>query len=247
MISGRDVGKGLMGLLAGSGYGDLRPHPKEPIAGMIAWYDAADTSTFLITSSAVEQWDDKSGGGNHLTQAVSGSRPRYTSDQINGIVCPYFDGSDDYMVASSVSRGDRTCTWFHVGTLAGSGAIRPLAGANGDGGNLFRTDSSRQLQTVKQFVVNLFNSTVTVPLNAPFVAVQVLSATSVRHILNDDDDQSTSDSTTFTGRHLLLGCDPNGGNYWFGMMAEVIGYDYTLSDAEITHNIAYLMEKWGIT
>jgi hypothetical protein len=37
--------------------------PTEPVTGMLAWYDAADTATLTIVSNKVSQWNDKSGNG----------------------------------------------------------------------------------------------------------------------------------------------------------------------------------------
>lgn len=48
------------------------------------WLDAADSSTVTTVSSAVSQWNDKSGNARNCVQSSSGLRPAYESAAING-------------------------------------------------------------------------------------------------------------------------------------------------------------------
>lgn len=45
----------------------------------IAWWDAADFSTFTLVGSLISQWRDKSIYLNHVNQTVNGSRPTYNA------------------------------------------------------------------------------------------------------------------------------------------------------------------------
>ncbi|MGA1531450.1 MAG: hypothetical protein ACO33E_00145 [Aquiluna sp.] len=65
------------------------------------WLDAADASTVTTVSGAVSQWDDKSGSGNHVTQANSALRPIYQSSVLNSLPVVRFDGSDDQLATSA--------------------------------------------------------------------------------------------------------------------------------------------------
>lgn len=56
------------------------------------WLDASDTSTISLVSSAVSQWDDKSGNGRHVVQADATLQPIYTGDSIQF--------SNDYMLTN---------------------------------------------------------------------------------------------------------------------------------------------------
>ena len=49
------------------------------LTGVALWLDGADTSSLDLSGSAVATWSDKSGSGNHATQATAGSRPTYDS------------------------------------------------------------------------------------------------------------------------------------------------------------------------
>jgi hypothetical protein len=62
------------------------------------WLDAADASTVTTVSGAVSQWNDKSGNARNAAQSISGSRPTYTSNALNGLPVLTLDGTDDYMV-----------------------------------------------------------------------------------------------------------------------------------------------------
>jgi len=59
--------------------------PDELGADLALWLDAEDTDTITLNGSNVAQWDDKSGNGNHATQAIAASQPAYGSATINGV------------------------------------------------------------------------------------------------------------------------------------------------------------------
>ena len=69
------------------------------ITGLQAWYDAADGSTFSYSSgTVVSQWNDKSGNGRHLTQAVVADQPN-RNVTLNGLPACYFNS--DFMTSAS--------------------------------------------------------------------------------------------------------------------------------------------------
>lgn len=57
------------------------------------WLDAADSSTFSVSSSLVDQWRDKSGNNRHFSQTGS-ARPTFSSNAV------LFDGIDDFIAGS---------------------------------------------------------------------------------------------------------------------------------------------------
>ena len=78
-----------------------------------AWYDPSDMSTLFqdsagttpVTASGqpVGLMLDKSGRGNHATQATAASRPTYTVS--GGLSYLAFDGVDDFMVTPTITPG----------------------------------------------------------------------------------------------------------------------------------------------
>lgn len=93
----------------------LRPRatgfsPKQ-IANLSAWWDASDSATLFDATSGgslvaangtVARWEDKSGNANHLTQSVANNRPLRNVSQFKGLDALDFDGSNDFLFASSV-------------------------------------------------------------------------------------------------------------------------------------------------
>jgi hypothetical protein len=72
--------------------------------GLIAWWDAADSTTFTYSSgTVVSQWNDKSGNGYHFSQGTLSKQPS-RSGSMNGKATVVFDGSNDSM--STISTVD---------------------------------------------------------------------------------------------------------------------------------------------
>lgn len=75
------------------------------------WFDPSDITTMFqdtagtvpVTAAgqSVARINDKSGRGNHATQATAGSRPTYQVDGARGYLL--FDGTDDFMVTPSIN------------------------------------------------------------------------------------------------------------------------------------------------
>ena len=78
------------------------------------WYDPSDLSTLFqdtagtvpvtATGQTVARINDKSGRGNHLTQATAASRPQYQIDA-NGLPYLLFDGTDDWFISPTITPG----------------------------------------------------------------------------------------------------------------------------------------------
>lgn len=78
----------------------LRPrasgfNPKS-IAGLLGWYDAADSSTITI-ATGVSAWADKSGNGYTLRQSTANNQPATGTRTIGGKNALDFDGSNDVL------------------------------------------------------------------------------------------------------------------------------------------------------
>jgi hypothetical protein len=81
----------------------LRPratgfNPKS-IAGLTAWYDAADAATITAVSGGVSVWADKSGLGRTLYQGTAANRPATGTRTIGGKNALDFDGSNDCLLS----------------------------------------------------------------------------------------------------------------------------------------------------
>ena len=73
--------------------------------GTALWLDAADASTVILSGSTVSQWGDKSGSGNHATQATASVQPVYVTSGAPGLD---FDNTDDFLgISSPVGLGSQ--------------------------------------------------------------------------------------------------------------------------------------------
>lgn len=70
------------------------------------WYDANQTVT--LSGSAVTQWNDQSGYGNHATPPASSNQPTLVGSSVNGYPVITFDGSNDFLTAPDASSLDLT-------------------------------------------------------------------------------------------------------------------------------------------
>lgn len=96
-----------------------------------AWYDPSDLSTLFqddagttpVTAAgqAVGMIRDKSGRGNHATQATPGSRPLYQI--VSGKPCLVFDGTDDFLITSVITPGTDKVQVF-AGIMKATDALR---------------------------------------------------------------------------------------------------------------------------
>lgn len=231
-----------------------------PVAGYTSWYDAADLSSFtLVGGSMVSQWNDKGSGGNNLVQATALSRPviAINASIFNGLPAVYFGATSStafMSLTSSASTSDITQTAFFIAMLetlaqplaAGGGT---LIGTSSDGGNCFRVNNTTgQLDTSKADTATLgTQSNASVTAGIPFLAVQVLSATDVTHILNGTSETDAHAQTFTAGRTLHIGCSPtvSTGQPLRGWIGEILIYDTTLNSTDIGLVSGYLRSKWG--
>lgn len=72
------------------------------------WLDGADSSTITLVSSAVSQWNDKSGNARNVSQSTSTARPAYLTAGFGGKNCLDFDGGDFLSRSTGVTTGTYT-------------------------------------------------------------------------------------------------------------------------------------------
>lgn len=111
---------GRIGRLGATRRGATAPWSIDDVPDLLLWLEADDLSTLFqddagatpvdTAAQTVGQWRDKSGAGNHLVQATSGSRPAYDTDGTYHWV--QGDGTDDWLrvaFASGVAQ-----PWWRV-------------------------------------------------------------------------------------------------------------------------------------
>lgn len=218
-----------------------------PVEGYNAWFDGADAATITVASGRMSQWNDKSGNDYHLTQLTEVDKPFYGSRTLNGIIVPDFQ-NDQYML-SDMPRSNRPNTTFVVIELDNVSGTKTWVSPNGTGANHFRASSDNIQTTTSSSVLKTTSGVLAA--STPVVLVQNLTTTTMEHRVNDDVvDGPSAQSTVFTsGRTTYVGT--NGSNPTIeemdGVIAEVINYPASLTDAEMDLVVAHLMNKWGIS
>lgn len=102
--------------------------------GPTLWLDAADASTITLNGSTVSLWSDKSGTGNHMTNAVASSQPLYSATGFNGRPALDFDAEDDFLGNSSPSGLNSSLDYFYASVFQlreGAGTWRMIMGGRG--------------------------------------------------------------------------------------------------------------------
>jgi hypothetical protein len=82
--------------------------PPSGISGLSLHLDASVTSSITVTSSPdVDQWDDLSTSGNHVSQSTAANKP-HTGGDINGLNALIWDANDDDMLGNTTAGGTFT-------------------------------------------------------------------------------------------------------------------------------------------
>ena len=105
--------------------------PDELGSDLSIWLDAEDTSTITLNSGNVSQWDDKSGNGRNVSQAVAAQQPAY--DAANKTIT--FDGSNDYLFSNTTgASGITSVSMLTVMRMISGGATQDLPMGIGETG-----------------------------------------------------------------------------------------------------------------
>lgn len=225
------------------------------IAGLIAWYDAADSSSMGPTSSGtgavsnngpVKFLSDKSGNGNHLTQTGADSvAPSFVSSSLNGRSALSFDGGDALERLSFTAMMTVPYSLFIVcraisptGSPRACGvgpqrSIGPFASSNTQWG-FFMSSTS----TVLSFGGSATAATV--------LCMTVNSSNAALLYANGALGSSASISVpTLAG--FGLGADQQAGSTRLsGVIYECMSWSSVLSDANRRAVTGFLSKKWGI-
>jgi hypothetical protein len=227
------------------------------------WLDAADAGTVTTVSSAVSQWNDKSGNNRNFTQDTAGSRPAYTASALNGLSAVTPDGSNDWLTGPVVFSGATPSDYFLIA------AVKILnitdVGANTGNGLFYQTGSAvlnsnvyLNLAQAPNFkvVTDLFpptggslSSATTIQSNTSYIfATSRLSGTRVIWI--DSVINATQSSTENYSGNAIIASDlfmlRGTNNALNAHVGEVIALQYpsTLNRQKLE---GYLAHKWGLT
>lgn len=224
------------------------------ITGLIAWWDADDSSTITESSGAVSQWNDKSGTGNHLVQATGSLQPTLTANQLNGRPTIIGDGTERMTVTDFQGlTGVSEYTAYFVINRTFTATNRDFLEVQQSGTLVLR------LRSVPTNSSIIWTTVTDVPDNASSSRTWGnVDQYYVRKATYNGSQQTWSVSGT-TDTDALTGALVDGVQYdlalwdgiaaitnWAGGAAEILMYDNLLSAGDQTLVEDYLLAKWGI-
>ena len=225
-----------------------------PVEGYVRWYDGADFASLTLDGSDnIQQWNDKSGNNDHLTQGTSGIRPAFSSaHRLNRFTVPYFAGSK--RLEANYNLGVTATTRFTVyvpdaGNSTGIVWGPPTASmclVVGDGGSPVlgwgHINSARTFIDSPAYQANMrVGHCIRYDPGDGFVDMWV-NKTYQRKSYSTAVGSATPFQVGWAGTSI------GGGPFTFiGSIAEILFYDSKLSDTQVVATLNYLIGKWGLS
>ncbi len=232
------------------------PELRDAIDDLVLWLDASDTGTVGLDNGVVAQWADKSGEGNHATQADTGMRPAYTTNVVDGKPVVRFSLGDRLDIGSVLAGGTSGRTVFIVANTEENDKNQAIIVLNSSStestGNLYGVTPEIWVRVLgsQQFAGQLPTDEFSLLTIANAENAQI---DQIYGYLNGDGltpVASTHGSTVLN----ILGNDASIGSsigyyeqqQWAGDVAEILVFDSELSGADRVTVEGYLAHKWGL-
>jgi hypothetical protein len=228
------------------------------ISGIANWWDANDANTVTLNAGAVQTWTSKAGLNTAASQSTANNRP--VTINVNGKTALSFDGANDGLDFTGVSRTDETWIIAAAQTVDQSGQRQMLSdGSNGAGMSATKT-------TVKLFEVafggftegtnrlRVQYSATASALMGPGVFTCVRSAAAGGFVFINGTQRigavspfASSFSTSNADTMSRIGYYSSTLFQYQGWIGEILCYSRALADSERLKCERYLGNKWGIT
>ena len=230
----------------------LRPFTPTDISGCQLWLDAADQNVLTLSGSNVTTWNDKSGVGNHATQATTSNQPTYSSNSV------VFSGNQLLLSAASASLSTETV--FIVANVSSSGgATGSLLGSvttlnnstSGLGGRSVDVDKSpgNQLRLVRQFLAVIATGSFTT-YDTPSLIGTMTTGTTAFVYTNGSQTGTAAWSTAYTaGLSTIIGRNgysTSASLFFTGSIQEIVLFSAALTTPQRQQVEGYLARKWGV-
>lgn len=223
------------------------------------WLDADDAATITESGGSVSQWDDKSGGAFHFSQATASKQPTTGLNTIGGLNVINFDGLVEWMQSSanpwgsSVSDGfvimlHRTPSTltagenFNMGGTSTASEAWKIAAPNTAGAYVF--DAGGETGTNR-----ITGASSTVAVDENLITSAYCSTTDSVQEVRYNGEVNVSDATghtvNFTSNPTLMCRFPD----WVeqnGDVAELVAIKGTVSTDTRQRLEGYLAHKWGL-
>lgn len=225
------------------------------LPGLTMWLDAQDYSTLTFNSTTISGWQDKSGKGNHATQATAIRQPKYQSGGIVGRPALEFrhDGSNasQLTIADSATLDYSAFTVFAVHQrVSDLGAFEAIGGKWTPNEHYMAVFTGDNAGGVISDGTNTDYPAVagTIATGTPLVQAMRFSSGAYK-IWNNSNGGSTYNTLTavYNGTALYYLGSLGGGfaNPYAGRIGEYLFFTRALSEGERQAVVSYLGGKWG--
>lgn len=244
----RTGGPNTVGLeVRGTSYSASAFSPSD-ISGLKFFFKADSLS--LSDGDAIGTWTDSSASGNNLTQATASLKPTYKTNIVNSKPVVRFDGSNDALNRTAVSWSTDAMMVFVVTKYTASNYGQFVDyGTNGTG----EWNVGQQATTGKPNVYRSSDNTGSIDTTDRSGAFHIIAG----NITTGDTTNLYVDGTLVDGPDSVAFTHASSKDLWVGSrsdgyplsgdIAEIIGYDNTLSAADRQSVEGYLANKYGLT
>jgi len=226
--------------------GQLTNFSPTTISGCKLWLDAADTSSFVLSSSNLTSITDKSG---NTTPTIT-STFSYTSNAVNGNGVIYNNGG--YITGTFPTPFSASVhTSFIVMNMTSAPADGTAAFRYGESSNYSVRVMDYAFSTFREVFWNPGSYTATTPTitSSYFIWTSYVTSNSIGVRLNGSGDATTSIPTvsaTINSYAIGYNIDSSSVQNFPGNIGEIITYNTALSRQQIQQVETYLSRKWGI-
>ena len=243
-------------------------NPDESIAGLVAWIDMQDATSYTNTGGFVSAITNKASG---VSWTEATNRPAVSATGLNSLPCMDFDGTNDRIISSEAAvctalANQNDYTIFIVTQIDDLAAVEVIfsaadVDAAGPGSKRWGTNTGGAGRwTVigtndasAGIVANAAQDTVNTPVvYEAYSATQVTSLQINGAAVNMSTGGASGTPTaygTLSPDRVAMGCRPSStpASFFDGRIAELLIYDTALSTPSRALVRAYLGTKWSIT
>lgn len=221
------------------------------VTNLLAWYDAADTSTITANSNLVSQWNDKSGNRYNVTQGSGALQPTTGSNTINGHNVLTFNGSVTLTNTTATNllllpNGNNTV--FAVSTSSLDTTFEDIYAISDAGGPRNRLSYAASSQTMAFDNGNVAQVTKgSIVKSTPFILTGRRNGSNQFISVNNGTENTNASAVSASGATVFaIGSDNSVSGFLTGKIAEIIIFNRSLSASEIAQINRYLSRKWSI-
>jgi hypothetical protein len=218
--------------------------------GLIQWHKADALS--LNNNDPVASWPDSSGNGWTKTQATSGNRPLYKTNQRNGKPSVDFDGLNDYLsgnVNHNIGTGQFTWTFVFQYQTTSNDNQCILANGNYSPGIFMRSNTPRYSRFYWDGDYGAGFLEMNVNSWYSLIVLGIRTGNQVTFYLNGASQTITPSffsAKSMTNGSMQLGFSGFGGEIFGGQIAEHCFWNSLLTTTEQASYNSYIATKYGL-